>query len=279
MTGMSESAAGSGMIHLPPWHLEYKVFGEGMETLFMFHGFDNDAEDFKCFAPAFGERFKMVSVNLFHHGKSHADLPSDSGVFSDEDLRQVFNSFLNKFGASRCSLLGFSLGGRICLKLIELFPERIDRVILLAPDGLAISPWYKFVTRNYAGRRLFARSVKDPSRFLTIAMLARKLRLVGEKQYKFALAHFNSKEKRLKVYNVWMIFRHILPDLKTVKSNILNQGIYVDVFFGQRDAIIRSSLGKSFQKEIENNCTIHVLDAGHNLIKPVIAEKIKSAIQ
>lgn len=264
----------TGIISWKGFHWEYFVYGNGPEYLFAFHGFDNDAVDFSCFEKALGKRYTIVAINLFFHGKSFSEKGVYKPGFSEKDLNELFNRFLIEFNCTRFSLLGFSLGGRIVLQLTIAYAERINRVFLLAPDGLKISRWYRFVTHWRIGRRLFKRVVVNPNNFFAIAGFFRKLRLVGAKQYKFALGNFDTKEKREKVYNVWMIFRNILPDPYIVKVSLDENQVILHLVFGAYDTIIPSVWGKKFSKGLDTPVTFDVLEMGHNLLKEKVAEEL-----
>ncbi len=186
----------------------------GLKLLFAFHGFDNDANDFRIFEKVFGKRYTIVAINLFFHGKSdHSHVNMRKMYFSTEILLELFNQVLFNFPANDFPFMGFSLGGRIILELLPYFSKRIDRVILLAADGLKISPWYVFITNTALGKRLFKRVV------FTALIASSGFQNYSTKQVSsaksniiFALSNFDTLEKRKKVYNVWMIFRHILPE-------------------------------------------------------------------
>jgi len=257
-----------------PWHVECLCFGKGDEFLIAFHGFDNDAADFAVFEPYLSQHYTIISVNLFFHGNSFIDGPPANAEFTADELNKLFIVLKKHFRSERFSLLGFSLGGRICLSLMESHGKYIDRVFLLAPDGLRINPWYRFVTSHPVGRWLFQRVKEKPRIFLKVADILRAMRLVGEKQYRFAWAHFNTTAKRMKVYNVWMVFRQILPDIDKIRQVIVRYNIRVDLIFGKRDAFIRSSHAKRLVTGITDQCRIHELETGHNLLKPEIGELI-----
>lgn len=256
------------------YHLEYTLFGNGPEILFAFHGFDNDAEDFRVFEQGLGKKYTLVSINLFFHGKSRFDGPPDHADFTDEKLGLLFSNLLFELKVKKFSLMGYSLGGRVALSLLTLFPERIRSVILLAPDGVKISPWYKFLTRNRVGIYLFRRAVRNPSGLFYIGKFLRALKILGEKQYKFALLNFDNEQKRKKVYNVWMIFREILPVETTVKSLAVKYEIPLILFFGKFDTIIPPVLGMNFLLGYDGPSDITVLDAGHQLMSEAAAKKI-----
>ncbi|REJ83761.1 MAG: alpha/beta fold hydrolase [Bacteroidetes bacterium] len=250
---------------------EYFKFGNGPEVLFAWHGFDNDADDFRIFENAFGNRYTIIALNLFYHGKSK---PLNDGAalnFNSEDLIIFFKKLLEEIKCERFSMLGFSLGGRIILDLLPKFAERIDRILLLAPDGLVISKWYLFITHTYFGKYLFKRVIKKPNRFFRIARFIRATGLLKEKQYKFALANFDTPEKRRKVYNVWMIFRNILPVYPEIKSVLSRHNIQITIFFGKFDTIIPASFADQFRKKTKAEIRVKELNTGHNLMKASLA--------
>ena len=271
---MKTPEAISGMIDASPWHLEYLILGHGATKVLAFHGFDNNAEDFKVFSDCYQDSCTFISVNLFFHGRSQCDLPSDVANFSEEALRSFIDLLCDRLQVDRFLLLGFSLGGRICLKIAELFPEKISGMMLLAPDGLRLSRWYRFVTANPMGRMIFKRTIHHPKRFMKVASWMKSLNLVGEKQYKFAINQFDTEAKRRKVYDVWMIFRHLIPNKKKLRSTIKQYGYPVEIYFGKRDTIIPSAFGVSLKRRDDNHITIHILDAGHQLMQPATVEAI-----
>lgn len=257
-----------------PWQWEILSFGHGPETLLAFHGFDNNADDFLSLSTAFHGRYRFLAVQLFYHGNSHPI--DDTADFTPEELARTMTALLELFRINRFSVIGYSLGGRVALCLLHALAHRIDRVFLLAADGLRIHPVYPFITGNRVGNALFRRVKNDPSLFLRIAGWVKRWRLIGEKEYKFAYHHFNTPEKREKVYRVWMIHRHLLPDYRATLAQVKTYRIRVDMIFGDRDTFIRPAFGDRWQKGCPGYFHIHVIDAGHNLLKPAIGEFLAS---
>ena len=202
---------------------------------------------------------------------------ADQLQFRREDLQALITQLLERFPHARFSLLGFSLGGRICLELVSLFAGRVDRLILLAPDGLVISPWYVFVTRTIAGRWLFRRVLRRPQRFLRLGGWLRTLGLVGEKQYKFALSYFGSGPQRELVFKVWMIFRYLLPR-KAALSAALKQ--HPSAPTSSSAAATASSVHRSERsiRKSGSQANIHILETGHNLLKSDVAERVLAVV-
>ena len=63
------------------------------------------------------------------------DLTAKNISYTNDDLKQLFEKFFEEQSIKNISLMGFSLGGKIALQLIELFPYNINSVFYLHPDG------------------------------------------------------------------------------------------------------------------------------------------------
>jgi pimeloyl-ACP methyl ester carboxylesterase len=263
-----------GIISHPDYETEYLVFGEGPRVLFAFHGFNNRAEDFRALGIFLGKEYKIVALNLFFHGASRAREELVERGFSAADLKEMFLELTDRFPAEQYTLLGFSLGGRIVLKIVELFPEKTGRVVLLAPDGIRISSFYRFLTGTRPGRWLFRKAVSDPFLFSRIALFLRKTNVVNEKRYQFALKNFDTNQKREQVYLIWMIFRKIFSDRKAMRKLIKKYEVRFDLFFGAYDKIIPPAIGVKFVQGLEEWVKLHLPESGHRMLN----EKVLKAV-
>lgn len=268
-----------GLIRNTDYEIEYFVYGTGKKILLAFHGFNNHAEDFKVLDNFFGNDYTIVAVNLFFHGDSHANNPLVEKGFSVDDLRILFDEIASLFPAEKYTLIGYSLGGRIVLKLLEIYPEKLEKIILLAPDGIRINIVYRLLTQTSLGRILLKRVIDNPSIFFVLAGIFRKSGLVGEKRYHFTLENFDSKTKRRKVYLVWMTLRKIISKKSGVKNIIRKHNIPMHLFFGKHDRIIPPSIGIKFQKGMEEYISLTVLESGHHLLKENVVTEIASNLK
>ena len=247
--------------------------------MFAFHGFGNHASDFLPLENILGADYTIVSINLFFHGKSTAMEHLVNNGFSTDELKEFMEEFMSFFKAEKYELIGFSLGGRIALKILELFPEKIERLLLLAPDGLIISPFYKFSTLNSVGRTLFKRLKDKPQFILRLAKILRKVRILDDKKYQLSMYHLETAEYRQRVYDVWMIFRKIAPDLEKIRLLVASENIRVLLFFGRFDRIILAKWGEILRKGLEKQVSIRILEAGHQLVRQKNLEEIGGQIK
>lgn len=268
-----------GLISHEDYELEYFTFGSGPKTLIAFHGFNNNAHDFECLGAIAGNRYTIISVNIFFHGGSTVKDRMIEKGFSTEDLKTLFCDIYNIRHSEKYTLLGYSLGGRIVLKLIELYPDMVEEIILLAPDGFKISPFYLFFSRTKVGRQMLRRAVKRPGLFHSLSNFLRNTRIVSEKKYQFARNNFDDIHRRERVYQIWVALRNVLSDKKEVVRLLKKYNIRMHLFFGKYDKIIPPSIGKKFEKRAKKHVIFHELEEGHRLIKPDILEKVLKIVE
>ncbi|HEX8060435.1 MAG TPA: alpha/beta hydrolase, partial [Cyclobacteriaceae bacterium] len=153
---------------------------------------------------------------------------------------------------------------KFALATLEAFPERVNEIILLAPDGIKTSTWYKLATYPIAFRKFFKSMIANHGRFVAIARAVRKVGLIDNGVLRFVETQMDSEEKRKRVYYSWVVFRHLGFDLEKIKRLIKENGIVLRLYVGKHDKIIKA-------KDMTRlTSKIGILDAGHNdIIKKV----------
>ncbi|MGY6563028.1 MAG: alpha/beta hydrolase [Luteibaculaceae bacterium] len=258
----------SQFIVLGDLNLEYKTFGEGKKIVFCFHGFSREAEDFLVFSQALVKEYTFVGVNFFLHGKSNFNLENRIGnkPISKFEWIKVIEKLLAAFKLKKAIFMGYSMGGRLCLNLAEAKPELVEKLILIAPDGLKMNPWYKFSSRTYLGRGLFKLAAEKPQTLFPLAKGLVNIGLLPKKAIKLATDNFNSEEQRNLVYNTWIASRKLIPNLTVVKENIVKHKMPYHLIFGAFDKFIPPHLAPILQEGTEQFGQIHVLNSGHLLL-------------
>ena len=164
-------------------------------------------------------------------------------------------------------MLGYSIGGKVALKLIELFPDEMKDVFLFAPDGIKISFWYRFVTRTDLGKWVYKRLMLHPSRYMRIVNAFESIRIVPSHTANFVRNSLDTAAKREMVYQTWMCLRHMDPDTGKVCKIINERNLNFHLYFGKYDKVIPQFIGERFVRGLRNKKSLHILDAGHQLIK------------
>lgn len=247
--------------------LEYITFGTGKKTLLAFHGFGRNANDFRVFKESFGEEYTVYSFNLFlHQGSLFPVERIEKKPLKKLELHQLVHEFLNSKSISEFNLAGYSLGGKIALAILELFPSNIHEVWLFAPDGIKKNPWYTFTSKTYIGRKAYQLFMKHPNGFIKALKSLQKTNIINQKLIKFALSNTESEEKRILVYNVWLMFRHIEPNIDAICNGINSSNVKIFQFYGKNDQVILPKVGLDFAKKIKQEDNYVILDQGHNLL-------------
>jgi pimeloyl-ACP methyl ester carboxylesterase len=242
--------------------LKFIKIGKGKKNALAFHGFGQDNSYYAPFESIFGDKYTIYCFNLPFHGD---DDTSKSGIPVTKDtLRDFFHQFLDRNMITSFSNIGFSIGAKISLSLLELFPEKNEELILMAPDGFRNNIWYSLGTGSMISRSLFKYFVNHPEYFFRFSDSMASLGLVHPGVIRFAKSQMNSIEKREKVFYTWMFFRKLHIRKDQITKLLTAHQIPVSIFLGKEDKII---LEKHFRFLRDNNkidSNIEILDAGHN---------------
>ncbi|RBL93756.1 alpha/beta fold hydrolase [Chitinophaga flava] len=248
--------------------------GTGPQLLICLHGFGESAAHFAPLAAGLGDMFTIVALDMPLHGETKWN---EERPFEKTDLEAIIQLVLERQGKERFSLLGYSMGGRLALCLVEIMASRIDHLIMLAADGLRNNPWHMFVTQTSVGNKLFKYNTDHPQLFFALLKGWRKLGLLNQSVYKFALHRMDKTEKRLQVYNVWTTMRRMMPDKKKCKQLLARYNVLTLLIFGKYDRVIPPVLGTRFM-DGSFTCKMLVLEKGHQLISKELGSIIKTNI-
>ena len=251
-------------------------FGQGKQLLIAIHGFGDRANLFEAIATALEKTYTMISIDLPFHGQS----VWTKDKFTKKDIRTIIQLILEKENKRVFTLMGYSFGGRIAQLLLFEFPDQIEKLFLIAPDGLKT----KWVTNAqfvpFWFRHLTKRLLREPAWFLKLLTILRKGKLISSFIYDFAFYHTRSETGRARVFGVWFSLNEFVPNKKELKRFIQKKELPVELIFGKQDDIIPVEIGLAF---IENLPTarLHIIDSNHFLInsklntflKKLLAEK------
>ena len=253
--------------------IHYLVIGNGPNLIFGLHGYGESAQSFVFVGSTLQQSHTLIAIDLPFHGKTEWKEGLSMEPFQLQEIYQQLSAAISA-STERSTLLGFSFGGRLSLGLLEKYPAYYNRVILLAPDGLEVNPWYWIATQTTGGNRFFAFTMKHPQWFFALVWIGGALKLVNTSIRKFTRQYIHNKQVRQDLYDRWTCMRKFKPDLKKVKKNIVNQNIPVTLLYGMHDRMITPAKGKKFRKGIESFCTLQVIDSGHQVLHEKNAQHI-----
>ena len=118
-----------------PWQLHVRQSGPpDAPAVVLLHGFGSSLHTWDAWAQGLATTHRVVRIDLPGSGLSPPDPAHD---YRDERSLAMLIALMDSLGLQRTSLVGHSMGGRIAWTFAAKFPERVDKLVLVAPDGFA----------------------------------------------------------------------------------------------------------------------------------------------
>ena len=138
MAGMCERTA-----ILNGHELSYLDSGDGPAILFI-HGLTGSHRSWAHLVDAMNTDHRVLAPDLFGHGASAKPM----GDYSLGAHAATLRDLLDLLGVDRVTPVGHSFGGGIAMQLCYLFPQRVERLVLVASGGLGreVSPLLRAAT-------------------------------------------------------------------------------------------------------------------------------------
>jgi 4,5:9,10-diseco-3-hydroxy-5,9,17-trioxoandrosta-1(10),2-diene-4-oate hydrolase len=130
------------MVDCGAWQVHYDVIGEG-DSLILLHGGAPAASGADSYSKNIAElsrRFKVYVPDFPGWGRSSSPLiPAGQTANPMEVGAEVIAEFMSALNIPKAHILGGSFGGAVALHLALKRPELVDRLVLAAPAGGAVS--------------------------------------------------------------------------------------------------------------------------------------------
>jgi esterase len=105
--------------------LFYRELGEGQNLVIM-HGLYGASDNWVRIAKQLATKFKIYLPDLRNHGASpHSD------EFSIKVMTEDLLEFINSRNIEKTILIGHSLGGKVAMEFASLYPEKIEKLIIV----------------------------------------------------------------------------------------------------------------------------------------------------
>lgn len=116
------------------------VAGKG-PPLLMLHGFDSSFLEFRRLAPLLAPDNQLFIPDLHGFGFSPRPQGAEQGPEAVlAHLEALLEVVASRSGGGPVGLIGASMGGSVAVELARRLPERVSRLLLLAPAGLTGRP-------------------------------------------------------------------------------------------------------------------------------------------
>lgn len=248
----------------------YLVIGNGENVILGFHGFSENASSFSAIESVIDGRFRIIALDFPFHGQTKWN---EKREFHPDDLAAVIGLLQTRYSFNDFGAIGYSMGGKVVLKLMENNIALLKNVFLIAPDGINTHKIFDIAVYPAWGRFLFRRVMKNPKIFLSFVRLLFRTGRISKFLYEFTFNHIDTIEKRERIYLTWMSLKNFDPDLDTVKSLVAKSLLPLHLIYGRNDQVIKASSANKFINGLDS-CTLDILPKGHKLLdadlKPVL---------
>ena len=106
--------------------ISYSDSGIG-NTIVLLHGFLENKKMWLEYSNLFSEKYRVVAIDLLGHGESDCL----GYVHKMEDNAGAVNEVLEHLNIEKATIVGHSMGGYVGLAFGELYPEKIQKLVLL----------------------------------------------------------------------------------------------------------------------------------------------------
>jgi pimeloyl-ACP methyl ester carboxylesterase len=125
----------------------YRMMGEG-PALLLLHGIGDSSASWVPLMPALAERYTVIAPDLLGHGNSARPRADYSVAAYANGMRDL----LEVLGVDRATVVGHSLGGGVAAQFAYQYPERCERLALVATGGVAraVTPFLRVASAPLA---------------------------------------------------------------------------------------------------------------------------------
>jgi pimeloyl-ACP methyl ester carboxylesterase len=107
-------------------------------AILLLHGFGASLQTWDAWVARLEPDFRVIRFDLPGFGLTGPDkVLNPEGDYTDARAMVILAALMDQLGLQRATMAGHSMGGRIAWTFAALHPERVDRLVLLAPDGFA----------------------------------------------------------------------------------------------------------------------------------------------
>ena len=101
-------------------------------VVLLLHGFGSSLQTWDVWADGLATDHRVVRLDIAGFGLTG---PAEPGDYSDEADVQRLLAVVDQLGLSRMTVVGHSMGGRLAWHFAAVHPQRVDKLVLIAPDG------------------------------------------------------------------------------------------------------------------------------------------------
>jgi pimeloyl-ACP methyl ester carboxylesterase len=237
----------------------YKETGpQAAPALLLLHGFGSSLQAWDDWSVKLAQKYRVIRLDLPGFGLTGASPAND---YSEEKDLAFLTHVADKLGLEKFSVIGHSMGGKMAWSLAASQPERVQALVLMAPDGFpetkdigtkpyevpAIMGLIKYVLPKYLVRKSIEPAFAEADA-LSDALVNRYYDMLRAPGVRGAILERSNQT----------IYTDPVPRLKAIKAPTL-------LIWGEQDQMIPSTNAQSYATALSNSSTVLVPKLGHLL--------------
>jgi pimeloyl-ACP methyl ester carboxylesterase len=264
-----------GFLQLPGLgKVHFHEYGTGAKPMLAFHGYGMTGRQFNVLEKSILGKYHVHGFDHFFHGESTLTGWTEKQIIAGmprQMVRLYLEAWFNTYGWQKVSLMAYSIGADIALILLEEFPEWIEELILMAPDGLAPYKGFQLIQHHPVGKVMFSRAIKSKWLAPTVLKNLKRLNVIDQSLYTIAYNEIDTPKKRLDVYYTLNLIKQLVPDTAKVVRLINERQIKCLLIFGKDDLLFPKSAAMPVLNQL-HNALIYEVPMGHWLVTPKLDE-------
>lgn len=256
---------GLGSVH-------YHQYGTGKKPMLAFHGYGMTGKQFRVLEQSILSDYSVYGFDHFFHGDSTLAGWTEKQIMAGMPkhlVKEYLEEWFKIYGRQRISLMAYSIGCNLALILLEEYPDLIDDVILMAPDGLGGYKGFTFLQHNTFGRFFFKTATKSKWLMPAILKTLKRFNNIDESLYTIAYNEIDTPKKRHDVFYTLNLIRFLQPDVNKVVSLINQHRIKTTFIFGHDDLLFPMKPVLHVINQIID-AEVHEVPMGHWLVTPAL---------
>jgi len=237
----------------------YKDSGpKNAPVLLFLHGFGSSLQTWDDWSAKLDPQYRVIRLDLPGFGLTGAHPAQD---YSEATDLAILTHFVDKLGLNQFSVIGHSMGGKMAWALAASQPERVQALVLMAPDGFpelkdigskpyevpAIMGLIQYFLPKYFVQKSIEPAFADPQ-MLNETLLNRYYDMLRAPGVRGAILDRSNQT----------IYTDPVPRLKKIKAPTL-------LLWGEQDQMIPSSNAQSYAGVLRHSSTVVVPKLGHLL--------------
>jgi len=129
---LSEYSFPSKSMKIDDLTINYVQEGKGETTLLFLHGLSSNADAWSKNIQELKEKYTCIAIDLPGFGKSSIEAKEYTPTF----FANITHKVIHQLELKNVILIGHSMGGQASIKYALLHPEKVQKLILVAPAGI-----------------------------------------------------------------------------------------------------------------------------------------------